>query len=202
MGYRFDVFISYRRSEETSIWLQDHLIPLLRLHVRDELRRDVDVYWDNLLESGSAWPISLASALASSRILIPLWSGSYLSSRWCSTELDVMLRRQKSTSRAKLANPDGLIVPAVIHSAPLPPDLSRIQALDIVRGYSVRMARNSPGAEHLDNEIRKRAPGIARCIACAPPWKSAWERTAADAFERQLRRKVAPPKFGLPRLAA
>lgn len=200
MDYRFDIFVSYRRSSETQVWLDRHFLPLLELHVRDELGRDLKVYWDKSIEAGTSWTTELAHALGDSRILMPLWSGSYLSSDWCSIELGGMLDRQRETGCCCHDHPHCLVIPAVIHNAPFPGELAGIQKFDIIGGYNVRMAYDSPGAQMLETVIRGRAAGIARCIENAPPWNAEWSRTAAETFKKRLsavpvQRVVSVPRF-------
>jgi len=97
MGYSNDIFISYRRNPETHAWITEHFVPLLALRVELELGRKPSIYVDDQIESGTSWPASLGVALGCSRVLIPLWSGNYLSSAWCVQELSHMLARERET---------------------------------------------------------------------------------------------------------
>lgn len=81
MPYTHDIFISYRRNEETLRWIKEHFIPLLALRVGMELDRDPAIFLDEQIESGTSWPVTLAQALGCSRILILLWSGNCLSNQ-------------------------------------------------------------------------------------------------------------------------
>lgn len=192
MGYRHDIFISYRRHAETRAWIQEHFVPLLELRVEQELGRRPDIYVDTRLESGSTWPADLALALGGSRILISLWSGNYLASPWCALELSLMLQRERHTGLRTVACPNGLVVPAFIHDGQtFPAELAHIQRFEIQQTFNVRMARNSPRAEALDAELAQQAPAIARCIDLAPPWDPAWSTAAAEALFEQLNR---PPQ--------
>src|SRR5206468_1272389 len=110
-----DVFISYRRDDLTRAWIEKHFIPLLSTHVFLELGRHPDFYIDVQLESGTTWPLSLGTALGTSRIIIPLWSKTYLNSIWCSSEISHMLEREIKTGSRTVQKPGGLVFPTVIH---------------------------------------------------------------------------------------
>ena len=91
MDYTHDIFISYRRHNETRDWISEHFVPLLELRVEQELVRKPKIFVDTQLESGGSWPVDLANALGGSRILIALWSGNYLASAWCAHEFAHMI---------------------------------------------------------------------------------------------------------------
>src|SRR5450755_2382085 len=112
MSYQHDIFISYRRNAEAFIWIKDHFLPLLTLHVELELGRAPSIYVDDQIESGASWPVSLGTALGGSRVLIPLWSGNYLSSVWCTEELSHMLGREREAKLRTVERPHGVIIPA------------------------------------------------------------------------------------------
>mgnify|MGYP000956866971 CR=1 FL=1 len=192
MAYQFDIFISYRRHEETLAWIKEHLRPLLELRVEQELNRKPSIYLDDQLESGTSWPASLAQALGSSRILLSLWSGNYPSSVWCMHELCHMLERERNAGMRTPACPQGLIVPAFIHDGDkFPAEFGHIQHFEIQKCFNVRMARNSPRAEELDSVLTKEALAITRCIQAAPPWQPGWTQQAADALFKQFYREAA-----------
>lgn len=200
MPYRHDIFVSYRRHNETREWIQEHLLPLLELRVGFELQRRLEIFVDTQLESGASWPVQLADALGSSRILLVLWSGNYLASAWCTEELSHMLHRERQAGLHKPGKPYGLIVPAFIHDGDtFPGDLAHIQRLEIQKCFNVRMARNSPRAEELDTLLTSSASAIAECVNSAPPWRKSWPGQAAaklcKKLRQQPRQQLTLPKF-------
>jgi TIR domain len=202
MAYQYDIFISYRRHDETRAWIADHFVPLLELRLGQEIDRKPLLYVDTQLESGASWPPLLAQALGGSRILLALWSGNYLSSVWCTQELSHMLDREKQAGLRTAAHPYGLIVPAFIHDGDkFPPELSHIEHFEIQKCFNVRMARNSPRAEQLDDALTAQAPAIAHCIESAPPWQSDWAIEAAEALFQQFYHQ-ASPQADVPRFTA
>jgi hypothetical protein len=192
MGYQYDIFISYRRNDETRVWIAEHFVPLLELRVEQELNRKPTICVDTQLESGASWPAQLANALGGSRILIALWSGNYLSSVWCTQELSHMLDRETQAGLRTAEHPHGLVVPVFIHDGEkFPPQLSHISHFQIQKCFNVRMARNSPRAEELDAILAAEAPAIAHSIEAAPPWRAAWPRQTVDAFVKQFYQQAA-----------
>ena len=177
-------------------------MPLLELRVEQELNRRPDIYLDKRLESGSSWPADLGQALGNSRILIALWSGNYLASKWCALEFSHMLDRERQAGMRSVAQPRGVVVPAFIHDGnKFLAECAHISYFEIQKSFNVRMARNSPRAEELDLALAEQAPAIAHCVQAAPPWNGAWGTQAATALFAQLHR-VAPEQAGVPRFTS
>ncbi|MEM6542838.1 MAG: TIR domain-containing protein, partial [Bacteroidota bacterium] len=130
--YLYDVFISYPRRGETSKWVEDHFFPALYHCLSLELDREPKIYFDKMLEQGSTWPIELGNNLASSRILLSLWTRNYLNSEWCSLELAHMLAREKENRLRTMDNPKGIISLPIIHDGDtIPTFLNKIQKIEI-----------------------------------------------------------------------
>ena len=203
MAYLNDIFISYRRDPETLYWLNEHFLPLLNLRLGFELSRPPVIYVDTKLESGGSWPIDLGTELGRSRILMVLWSGIYLSSKWCTLEFTQMIARERETKRRTLKNPKGLVIPAMIHDGEkFPPDLKDIQYFEIQKYFNARMGKYSPRAEELDDILAAQAPAIAQAIRSAPPWRATWPQTAAQKMYKLLFQKHKASQKTLPRFAA
>ena len=172
MSYEYDIFLSYQRNPETLRWITQHLVPLLNLRLKLELGRDLSVFIDENIESGTDWPLELATALSNSRILIPLWTRTYFNSPWCTEEFSHMIAREKETSRRNTENRYVLVIPVIIHDCEtLSKDISHIQHFEIRRCFNVRMSRESPRAEELDEIIGIQASAIANAIYQAPQWR-------------------------------
>lgn len=199
MGYSYDIFISYRRDDETRQWMATHLVPLMNLHLGQALHRKARIFVDDQLETGVFWPAELGRKLARSRVLVPLWAGDYLASKWCRAELNAMVARQKATSGA--STPRSLIVPFIIHDGEtMPKSLRGTQLLRVDTCFNVRMAKDSVRAEHLAAVIQESATGLSKAIKSAPKWDRAWLSTSAADFNETFRAKRArqrkPPRFG------
>src|ERR1035437_1784667 len=200
MSYQHDIFISYRRNPETYVWITEHFVPLLKLHVELELGRKPEIYVDSQIESGTSWPASLRAALGASRVLIALWSANYLASVWCTEELSHMLAREREAKLRTIDRPHGVVIPAFIHDGEkFPPDLGHIQHFEVQKCFNVRMARNSPRAEELDAALTAQAPAIAACIDHAPTWRKAWPKQAAADFFKQFYQQAEAVQKTVPR---
>lgn len=187
MAYQYDIFISYRRDELTRKWIETHFVPLLRHHINLELGRNPEIYIDTQLESGTTWPISLGSALGASRLIIPLWTKTFLNSKWCSCEIGHMLEREKKNGFRTIDKPNGLVFPTIIHDGEtMPISLATIQKIEIQECYNVRMSVDSPKAEILDDRLRPLGKAIAEAINNAPAWQQDWSIDAVNSFVQQF----------------
>src|SRR5438309_10022485 len=95
MAYEYDVFISYRRYGKWPCWVKEKFLPLFNLWLSAELGHDARVTLDEQIEAGVDWPIDLGQKLARSKLLVPLLSRQYFSSRWCVTELAHIYAREQ-----------------------------------------------------------------------------------------------------------
>lgn len=199
MAYQYDIFISYKRSAETNRWIEEHFEPLLGHAVELELGRNPKIYRDNQVLDGGTWPVELGMALGVTRVLVPLWTKTYFYSEWCSRELATMLAREQEMSCRTIANPCGLIIPAILHDYETPePHLAHIQTRDLRRYFNPRMPRNGPRAEQLADALMAAAPGITRAIESAPSWQPSWPQTTADAFLQILWQQIPPRQTIVP----
>lgn len=201
MAYIYDIFISYRRDTLTRKWIDDHFVPLLKHHINLELGRVPEIYIDTQIENGTTWPIALGSALGASRVIIPLWTKTFLNSEWCSCEIGHMLEREKKTGYRTIDKPGGLIFPTVIHDGEtMPINLTTIQKIEIQDCYNVRMSVDSPKAEILDDRLKPLGKDIANAINNSPEWLNDWKIEAVNSFVQQFHIKEIstqsqPPKF-------
>jgi hypothetical protein len=182
VDYAHDLFISYRRDPEVVRWIQDHLVPLLRI------------------EGGATWPVDLGIALGQSKVLISLWSGNYLHSEWCTQELAHMVAREKEEQRRTPQNRFGVVFFLIVHDGEsIPADLQAVQRVDITKCFNVRMPRDSITAEELDKIITENARGIADLIQNSPQFRENWPQQTAITFFDQFHQKNRPSQSTVPR---
>lgn len=200
MSYDYDVFLSYRRLGEWPQWVDRQFLPLFRHWLGEELGRKPSIFVDREgIQSGDSWPLRLAKAHSTSRVLVGLWSRTYFESKWCQAELARMLARHQACGIPTPDLPQGLIHAAVLHDGDTFPEaVATIQTVDLTSCASVRVARDSPTAEELESRIKRWVPGIARSISTAPEYDSSWLHDAAEAFLGLLMPKTIVP--ALPRL--
>jgi hypothetical protein len=200
MPYKHDIFISYRRDEETRAWLNKHFIPLLKHRLKMELGIEPSIYTDQQLEIGSSWPVALGDEIASSKILIALWTKTYLNSEWCACELSHMLEREIRYGLRQAQNMDGLVVPIIVHDGEtLPAPLSIGQKLEIQDCFNSRMSIDSPKAEKLAENLSTAASGIAKLIVNAPGWEEQWNIIAKNNFFQLYYKNENPQQKELPK---
>jgi len=202
MSYRHDIFLSYKRHPETLKWIKDHFLPLLDLRVSMELGRQVDIFVDDQIDAGTSWPQQLGVELSASRILLPLWTRTYFTSKWCTCEMSNMMAREGLTGCRTLANPRGIIVPAIIHDGDtFPAEIGHINHIEIQKCFNVRMSRESKRAEDLDDILMQHAPAVATAISNAPDWQSNWSDETAATFFRLFHLQDGTSQDTVPRFS-
>jgi hypothetical protein len=132
MAYKYDIFLSYANQFPFNKWTRERLLPLIDTYLTNELNRQAKIFFDKAeIAAGDAWPEQLKNALAHSRCLVAVWSPSYFTSKWCTSECAVMLNREMKLGYRKAQNPKGLILPLTIYDGDRFPEYARkIQWLD------------------------------------------------------------------------
>ena len=184
MTYQWDVFLSYRRSNDWPRFVEKHFLPKLQHWLDAALGYASKIFVDvHEVETGDAWPYKLADGLAHSKTMICLWSREYFSSKWCAGELSQMLARRKS-----LLGPSGpppLILAVIIHdSENLDHSLADIQRFALQDYCNPWIAEGSPTAERLSMEIERLARDVADALAKVPEYDNAWPGLVTDEFMR------------------
>lgn len=137
MKYEYDVFISYKRYGEWTGWVCETFKGVLDSHLSNALGRPAGICTDKEIEGGADWPDKLRQQLATSRVLVPLFSKMYFGSGWCLRELYAFRYKEVKLGLRTSQKPNGIIVPARIHDGmvgDLPEhlhDCCRIQAEDL-----------------------------------------------------------------------
>jgi hypothetical protein len=201
MSYQYDIFISYRRVGATRKWLENVFFPILNDIVALEIGQDPKIYIDSQIEVGSEWPNSLGEALSKSKVIIPLWSITYMESEWCKCEISHMLEREIKTGLKSQNNNSGLIFPTIIHDGEtLPVQLSIIQKIEIQEYYVPFMDKNSSSAEELYRKLVPFGKSVAKSIKNAPQFQSQWSIESRNDFYKLFDKlnspiQIKPPKF-------
>ena len=183
-GYRYDVFISYPRSGAGNVgpWVHNHFHPLLLNCLADELPQDPEIFIDTRQEFGGYWPATLANALRRSRVLVPVWSPKYFSSRWCLAEWRTMMAREQVLDLAGDRQPIGIIYPVVFSDSETFPDEARCrQARDLKRwAVPCEEYRKTNGYVGLHEAVREIAIELATRLRQVPPWQPGWPDLRPD----------------------
>lgn len=200
MAYKWDVFLSYRRSNDWPKFVKKQFLPKLRTWLETELGHDAHIFVDvDAIETGADWPYELADALAHSKTMVCLWSAQYFTSRWCALELTQMLMRRQSLAGSSGRLPP-LIIAALIHdSENLPRELSRIQQFPMQECSSPWIAKGSRTEERLGFEIRKLAQHVANALKHVPPYDESWPDLVTTEFMHLFNAEASqdlPPSLG------
>ena len=178
MGYKWDVFISYRRMPIPKRWMEEMFLPFFKDHLGEALGgREVKIFKDtDGIEGGANWSNNIKNALATSRCLVPILIPSYFHSEWCTKEIAVIHYRQEQLGFTTVNNPNGLIVPLKIHDGDFFPKIAQeLQISDFNEFYRV-----GAGVESTDLYVRLQdkllvwIESVAKAINRAPDWNPDW----------------------------
>ncbi|MCP4351103.1 MAG: TIR domain-containing protein [Desulfobacterales bacterium] len=179
MGYHYPAFISYKTGL-FSHWVINIFYPLFSDYLKEELaileikanKPYLCKYHDSY--TGTIFPEDLKKAVARSICLIPVWSPSYFCSKWCMSELAVMLNRQRELlSIRKNKKKKHLIFPVIAkHGENIPEFPHTFRSFDCAR-YAGRYTDTSKYHE-FEQEVEKFAKDVALAVFEAPSWKDEW----------------------------
>ena len=175
-GYRYDIFISYRRSQVVRDWVHNHLLGELRAWLTESMPRDPSIFVDEEIEVGDHWPTALEQALLRSRCMVCVWSPPYFRSRWCMAEWKTMEARLDHLRMAGGTELPRLVYPLRFHDGDLfPPEAKDTQWRDVTRYTDYRPSyRETAGYRAFMEEVKAMAGDLATILAAAPPWESSW----------------------------
>lgn len=175
MSYRYDVFLSYRRSGPGNVgqWVRNHFHRLLVDCLSDQLDWEPKVFFDLEAETGSDWPSMLEQALLHSKMLVAVWSPPYFRSAWCLAEWESMRAREQVVAPGR---PAGLIYPVVFSdSRTFPPAARTRQARDLKAWNNPFPSfQESRDYDRFYHEMLDIADELGRMLARAPAWQAGW----------------------------
>jgi len=190
LPYKYDVFLSYRRANAWPKFVDTTFMPMFRHWLMAELGYPPKIFFDvDEIETGESWPYRLALGVASSKIMVCLWSNEYFASPWCQAELGHMLARREATRLP--SGPLPLILALVIHDGEkISHSLDDIQRLAIQDYANPWLARGSPKAERLSEQLRRFCLDVVDALEQAPVCDPGWPDLAVDDFVELFRRQV------------
>jgi TIR domain len=195
MDYKHDIFISYRRERDHwTPWTRDIFKALLHSYLHEDLPRNPDdsdrIFVDERIDEGADWVNEIGLHLATSRVVVAVFSGSYFTSPWCVHELDLILERLHFYSGAGPIN-TRLIIPVVVHDGEHIPDpVSRIQPANLSKWWIAGLMRGTPAYQELSEAVRALSPKVAKAINTAPDFDEVYDAQVAG-------NEVAPTRFVL-----
>jgi hypothetical protein len=169
-GYRYDLYISSPRSGSVGEWIRNHLFPLLKDALSDELGVEPEIFFDAAsVEVGGSWPEQLSETLKRSRMLLAVLSPSYFRSSWCASEWESMLARERLLGDAQVR----IIYPVLaLGGDSLPASVRSRQWIDMSRWVIPTPAfRETARYVQFYEAVRHLAQVIAENVERAPPWQ-------------------------------
>lgn len=174
--YRYDAFISYSHHPIVKPWVNQYFHPLLERWLALKLgRRSADVFIDRIgIKPGERWPARLRNALKVSKCLVPVFTGDYFSSPWCSCEWTSFIERENALGLDQL--PESLIIPVIHDDGRWLPDRAKeYEPLDFSDCRTIM-----PKFEYhndfrvLETKIEQLAEAVADVINNSPPYDPNW----------------------------
>ena len=131
MSYKYDIFISYKREDETLIWFKGFKDWMVRW-LSNELAWEPRAFLDTEdISTGDRWRQKIAGALNESRCMVCIWSPPYFRSKWCVAEWQTFNARAQEYNRE-------IIVPARYHDGEYFPESAQaIQSRDFSKYTSL-----------------------------------------------------------------
>lgn len=196
MDYEYHIFISYRRMDSDWIrWTRDCFKRPLESLLRPALG-NIRVFFDEQIETGSSWPLRLATAHARSQIMIPILCRDYFNSDWCRLELALMYERERKLNYRSISKPDVLILPFIIDDGScFPAEVQDIQSESIHEFANPFMCKDSPRQENFAQHLRTCCGRIEGALQSAPPFDPAWENENFNYFKDMFRIKLDAHKI-------
>ncbi|MCQ8130672.1 toll/interleukin-1 receptor domain-containing protein [Methylomonas rivi] len=184
MTYQHDVFISYRRQELWTPWTRDHFKKLLKAYLQQELQIEPDIFVDERIQVGADWINALGEHLATSKVMVAIFSGDYFASDWCLHELDLMLARAQQAATGK-PNYQPLVIPVVVHDGQFIPEIAkRIQPADMAKFRVAFINEATADYQEFSKAMGQLAPAIASAISKAPVFQDEWIAQYQERFDQ------------------
>ena len=160
---QYDIFISYRRSDQ----------PVARALVEELQKRNVKVWWDQMIEGGEDWRDAIVQGLQSATCLVILFSEECNDSKQLKKELAIADTLNK------------LVIPVLIEDTqPRGHYLYELAALNWIQVFPNPHSRAGDLAERLARELglEQAAPAPAPEPEIAAPVAASLEDAPAEAF--------------------
>jgi hypothetical protein len=177
MAYEFDVFLSYQHNPLVIKWLDETFLPLAENLLADVIHRKASIFRDTTaIQAGQAWEMRVKSALASSRVIIPILTPMYFQSEICVKELAVFQHRQQMLGYQTVHNPNGLIIPVGIRDGEcFPQYVSQIQYLNCNDHNRVGSSfQATESYQILQNKLHPWIDQVGHVINTVPDWHNDW----------------------------
>ena len=191
--YEFDVFISYERSPiATTPWVTNFFHPFLQDWLKQKLGgQPARVFIDKEgIKPGQRWPQRLQDALQASKCLVPVFSGGYFLSQWCSSEWSNFVDREDLLGLDSTS--ESLIVPIIHNDGKwLIPRAKVYNYIDFSECHSPSPNfMNEPAFPLFHKKIQELSEAVAEKVLKAPPFDPTWPKASIDPIRSLALRKM------------
>lgn len=165
--YRYDVFVSYRRSPLMLSWVTGVVDRMTEWASNALGGPDISVFFDTAaITPGDDWPTRLQEGVRDSRALLAIWCPRYFQSAYCVGEFMSFVHRASEYGSGQL------VVPITYHDGEhFPDEAKRIQQFDASDFAGTTGGFwNSPRADELDQKLIPLAAELARAVERAPDY--------------------------------
>ncbi len=189
LDYKYEVFFSYKRADQTLHWTKQ-VLDKLKFWLGQEIPGARIFVDEETIELGDRWPDKLREGLKHSRCMVCVWSPMYFQSNWCVSEWRSFLEREKLLGLKS----HRLIAPLRFHDGEhFPEEAQNVQWHDVAPyALTLPVFWQTPRALELEDELKKFVKKLAEIIRYAPPFDAAWPVVEAKG--------ESPPKIELARL--
>ncbi len=176
MAYIYDVFISYRRTNEPPVqtFLEKSFNSIFEGLLNENLQpKGVKIFYDRHdIRTGKKWPETLHLGLAHSKILIPILIPSYFHREWCLREYAVFHHRESQSNMGE----DGLIFPVNFYGLEHFPDFvkGRTQMFNFTEYNYGEIRKDAPENKPFRKSIEQFAQDVINGLSKVPEWNPAW----------------------------
>jgi hypothetical protein len=176
MSYQYDVFFSYKHTEQSLYW-HEKVKDLLQGWLTQELGGiNARIFMDREeIKTGQDWKDRLGIGLKHSKCLVPVWSPSYFQSPYCLSEWRAFQQRETIAARK-------LIAPIRYHDGDFfPAEARKVQMADFRNLTSnVDPFWGTRRAVMVEDKIKLLAQDVATLVKQAPDFDSEWQTELVD----------------------
>ena len=192
MGYEFDIFVSYRRTDTIGKWVKNHLVPKLQSRLNEVSPDDIEIFCDFSMADGLNFPAELKRQIKASKLLLGIWSANYFRSEWCMAEWESFRERQKQLGLFTEDHTQGLIYPirysdgdyfhSEAHITQCKKDFSQLN-------HAEESFRDSTKYLEFDNLVKQVAEDLVARLNAVPAWQEDFPIAELPALEPATMRR-------------
>lgn len=174
--YEWDVFLSYPRAGAPGQWVSRHFYPEFAAILDGLLPTPARVFYDQEIETGTAWVASLSRALQCTKVMVSIFTPEYFNTPWCKAELVTIGLREQVLGLGTPTSPDLLVHPVRFRDGDhFPKEALKYQWQDFKRfnRHNESYRRTEAYTDFL-GAVETFAEQVASACLSVPAWDPAW----------------------------